>query len=326
MKSLSDFRRRLLAWYDRSARSLPWRRTCDPYRIWVSEIMLQQTRVAAVLPYYERFLERFPDVESLAAASEPEVLAAWSGLGYYSRARNMLRAARQIVECCGFPRDYDSIRALAGVGDYTAAAIASIAFGLQHAVVDGNVLRVLSRIANDAGDISSASTKRRLQDVATLFLDNQRPGDFNQALMELGATICVPGEPLCGECPLKRHCEARRAGVEKERPVKSVRGATRKVPLTLLVIEHNGKILLYQRQHPPMRGFWELPEALQVPLAQREGAARRFRHSIMNHNYEVTVERATLARAPKGMRWLSPSECEALPLTTMSRKALKLLR
>jgi len=326
MKSLSDFRRSLLAWYDRSARSLPWRRTCDPYRIWVSEIMLQQTRVAAVLPYYERFLERFPDVESLAEASEPEVLAAWSGLGYYSRARNMLKAARQIVERCGFPRDYESIRALAGVGDYTAAAIASIAFGLPHAVLDGNVLRVLSRIANDAGDISSALTKRRLGEIANLFLDNQRPGDFNQALMELGATICVPGQPLCGECPLKRHCEAHRAGVEKKRPVKAARGATRKVPLTLLVIEHEGKILLYQRQHPPMRGFWELPESLQVPLAQRGGVSRRFRHSIMNQNYEVTVERATLARAPKGMRWLNPSDLAALPLTTMSRKALRLLR
>lgn len=325
MKSLSEFRRSLLDWYKESARNLPWRRTRDPYRIWVSEIMLQQTRVAAVLPHYQRFLARFPDVESLAGATEAEALKAWSGLGYYSRARNLHKAARQIVEQGGFPRDYDSIRGLAGVGDYTAAAISSIAFGLPYAVVDGNVLRVLSRVANDQGDIGSAAARKRLREVAEIFLDRQRPGDFNQAVMELGATVCLPGRPRCGECPLKRHCEARRLGIEEQLPTKASRAAAREVPLTLLVIERGGKILLYQREYPPMRGFWELPEALHAPLAEREGAGRRFRHSIMNHNYVVTVERATLARAPKGFRWLSARERETLPLSTMSTKALKLL-
>jgi A/G-specific adenine glycosylase len=325
MKSLPDFRQSLLAWYGRAARNLPWRRTHDPFRIWVSEIMLQQTRVAAALPYYKRFLARFPDAKSLAAATEADVLSAWSGLGYYTRARNMRRAAQQIVEQGGFPRDYDSIRALAGVGDYTAAAVASIAFGLPHAVVDGNVLRVLSRVANDQGDIATAAAKKRLREIAEIFLDRERPGDFNQALMELGATVCLPTQPLCGKCPLKSHCEARRLGLQEELPVKAGRAAAHVVPLTLLAIERNGKILLYQREHPPMRGFWELPEAVQLPLAKREAPGRRFRHSIMNHNYVVTVERAQLARAPKGFRWLSVRERETLPLSTMSTKALKLL-
>lgn len=287
--------------------------------------MLQQTRVAAALPYYKRFLSRFPGVKALAEAAEADVLAAWSGLGYYARARNMRKAAQQIVERGGFPRDYDSIRALAGVGDYTAAAIASIAFGLPHAVVDGNVLRVLSRVANDQGDIASPAAKKRLREVAEIFLDRQRPGDFNQAVMELGATVCVPGQPLCGQCPLKRHCEARRLGLENELPVKAARTAMREVPLTLLLIERESRILFYLRGHPPMRGFWELPEALQAPHAEREGAPRRFRHSIMNHNYVVSVERAALARAPKGMRWLNARERETLPLSTMSIKALKAL-
>lgn len=325
MKSLSEFRRSLLNWYGKSARSLPWRRTHDPYRIWVSEIMLQQTRVAAVLPYYKQFLARFPDVKSLAEAPEAGVLAAWSGLGYYTRARNLRKAARQIVGQGGFPRDYDAIRALAGVGDYTAAAIASIAFGLAHAVVDGNVLRVLSRVVNDPGDISSVSTRKRLREVAEIFLDRKRPGDFNQAVMDLGATVCLPATPDCAKCPLKRHCEAHRLGLQQELPVKAARAAVREVPLTLLVIEREGKILFYLREAPPMRGFWELPEALQLPPAEREGTPRRFRHSIMNHNYVVTAQRAALARAPKGFRWLSARERETLPLSTMSIKALKLL-
>ena len=174
-------------------RDLPWRRTRDPYAIWISEIMLQQTRVAAVIPYYERFLKRFPRVEDLAQASETEVLSLWSGLGYYSRARNLQKAARQIVEAGGFPRDYASIRELAGVGDYTAAAVASIAFGLPHAAVDGNVRRVVMRLAGDAAADVGA--------IATQLLDRRDPGRWNQAVMELGATVCLPREPLCAGMP-----------------------------------------------------------------------------------------------------------------------------
>src|SRR6266516_234894 len=185
-----EFRKALLSWYAGAKRVLPWRETRDPYRIWISEVMLQQTRVAAVIPYYERFLARFPDLATLAAAPEQELLAAWGGLGYYSRARNLQRAAQQMRG--RFPSDYESIRALVGVGDYTAAAVASIAFGLPYAVVDGNVLRVLSRVTNDASDIGSLKTKKRMQALADTLLAQSDPGLYNQALMELGATVCLP--------------------------------------------------------------------------------------------------------------------------------------
>src|SRR5579862_6586746 len=195
---------RLLAWYDARHRDLPWRSTTDPYRIWVSEVMLQQTRAEAVIPYYERFLERFPNAAALAVASEQEVLAWWSGLGYYSRARHLHKAARLVAD--GFPKTYETIRELPGVGDYTAAAIGSIAFGLPHAVVDGNVLRVVARIENDAADIAAPRTRERFRTVAQNWLE-QAPADsfgaFNQALMELGATICLPRNPACTTCPVR---------------------------------------------------------------------------------------------------------------------------
>ena len=203
MPTIRSLRLKLTRWYDRAQRDLPWRRTRDPYAIWISEVMLQQTRVAAVIPYYHRFLERFPDAAALAQAPEPELLALWSGLGYYSRARNLQKAARQILESGTFPNDYASILELAGVGTYTAAAIASISFGLPHAVVDGNVRRVLARWTNDG----HADT----QQIADRLLDRRDPARWNQAVMELGATICLPREPLCGECPVAAHCASRRA-------------------------------------------------------------------------------------------------------------------
>src|ERR1035438_4678919 len=184
--------RLLVDWYRKGHRDLPWRRTTDPYRIWVSEIMLQQTRVQAAIPYYRRFLDRFPTVEALAAAAEQDVLTLWAGLGYYSRARNLRRAAQQVVAAGGFPRDYAAIRALPGIGDYTAAAIASIVFQLPYAAVDGNVLRVVARVENDAADIASPRTRERFRAIAREWMGRRQPGVFNQALMELGATVCVP--------------------------------------------------------------------------------------------------------------------------------------
>src|SRR5580700_932140 len=205
--NLAGIRRRLLAWYGKHKRDLPWRRTEDPYRIWISEIMLQQTRVAAVIPYYERFLALFPDVSALASAPEQDLLAAWAGLGYYSRARNLQKAARAIVELAQFPTDYAALRDLPGVGDYTAAAVASIAFGMPHAALDGNVLRVLSRVAAERGDIKSQVVRRRLGALADTLLDRRRPGEFNQAMMELGATVCLPKQPMCVRCPIQLHCQ-----------------------------------------------------------------------------------------------------------------------
>src|ERR1051325_9770915 len=208
------------AWYARGHRDLPWRPTAGPYRIWVSEIMLQQTRAQAVIPYYERFLQRFPTVEALAAAAEDVVLTQWSGLGYYSRARNLRRAAQAVVESGGFPREYAAIRALAGIGDYTAAAIASMAFQLPHAVLDGNVLRVVARVENDAADIAYARTRERFRATAQSWLVPRDPGRFNQALMELGATVCLPRNPLCLVCPVAACCRAREEGTAAQLPVK----------------------------------------------------------------------------------------------------------
>ncbi len=301
------FRLRLLAWYDTAARDLPWRRTRDPYRIWISEVMLQQTRVAAVVPYYEGFLDRFPNVESLARAPEAEVLAAWSGLGYYSRVRNLCKAAIWILGRGRFPDSYEAIRAMPGVGEYTAAAIASLAFGIPHAVVDGNVVRVLSRVS---------CSNEGIKPLAGQLLDRMDPGRYNQALMELGAVICLPKAPRCAECPLRKMCRAAREGRQGEFPAKKPRPAAIRVSKTLLLIERRGKLLLRMHQ-----GFWELPEAGDLPAASPGPELGRFRHSILNRNYTVTVVPARLRGTPKGFEWVADPK----PVSTVARKALALV-
>jgi A/G-specific adenine glycosylase len=318
------FRSRLMKWYAGAARQLPWRRTRDPYRIWISEVMLQQTRVAAVIPFYERFVEAFPDFEGLARARESAVVRAWSGLGYYSRARNLLRAARQVAERGEFPRDYDSIRELPGIGDYTAAAVASIAFGLPYAVLDGNVARVLSRLTNEWGDIGSARTRSRLRELAFQLLDRRRSGEFNQAIMELGATICLPKTPDCARCPVSGCCEALRLGTQDELPVKLRRAAVSRIRRTLLVVEKDGKLLLWRRRQNPMAGFWELPEPSHLPGATVLRSLGTFRHSITNHNYTFEVAAARVNEAPAGFRWLRQSCLHERPLSTTAKKALRL--
>ncbi len=296
----------------------------DPYRIWISEIMLQQTRVAAVIPYYEKFLDRFPDVAALARAPEAAVLASWSGLGYYSRARNLRKAARQILERGGFPRDCAGLGQLAGIGDYTAAAIASIAFGRPHAVLDGNVIRVLSRLAVEDGDITAAATRSRLRNIAEGLLDRRRPGEFNQALMELGATVCLPRAPLCGSCPLRESCRAFREGRQDALPVKRPAARRLAVEVTLLVVKRRGCVLLWKRPAGSQRlaGFWELPEAEQLPAAVIRGSLGVFRHSITNHLYRCSVVEASLRRVPKGFRWVDRQELARIPLSTTARKAV----
>ena len=320
-------RRCLLAWYREHQRDLPWRRTRDPYAIWISEIMLQQTRVTAALPYYQGFLVRFPDVAALAAAPEQELLAAWAGLGYYSRARNLQRAAKQILDQGDFPRDYVSLRNLAGVGEYTAAAIASIAFDLPYAVVDGNVARVVSRLAAERGNIDSATVRKGLREFAGRMLDPKHPGEYNQALMELGAVICLPKQPQCSLCPLANQCEARRAGLEKELPVKTARVKPAGVEKRLVVIEKLGSVLLWQRPHGSRRlaGFWELPEVGQVPGARLTGEAGRFRHTIVNTTYFFEVCRGSSRRCPDGFKWLSLARIHEIPLSTTAKKALACL-
>jgi len=219
---LASFRKQLLAWFRQFQRDLPWRRTKDPYRIWVSEIMLQQTRVAAVIPYYQRFLARFPDVRALAEAPQEEVLRLWSGLGYYSRARNLQKAAQQIVALHSgeLPQDEESILALPGIGSYTGAAILSIAFGAKHAVLDGNVARVLARLGAIRGDLRESHRWQALQKTAGDLLSPKSPGAWNQAMMELGAMVCTPRAPQCLVCPAAKFCRARQWGDPESFPEK----------------------------------------------------------------------------------------------------------
>ena len=318
----------LLTWYSANKRDLPWRRTRDPYHIWLAEIMLQQTRVAAVIPYYERFLQRFPTVAALAAAPEQELLAAWSGLGYYSRARNLQKAAKNVQDAGRFPSDYNSIKQLPGIGDYTAAAVASIAFSQPYAVLDGNVLRVLSRISAERGDIQTPLTRGRLQQLANRLLDRKRPGEFNQALMELGATICLPRQPQCPSCPVAGSCEARLRGMQYEIPIRSRTGTHERMEKCLLLIERRGKVLLWQRPAGSRRlaGFWELPEPEQIPQARIIRTVGAFRHTIVNTRFHVQVLRATVTKVSAGFYWKDTKCLHAFPLSTTSKKALACLQ
>jgi A/G-specific adenine glycosylase len=320
---LRAIRKALARWYEASRRDLPWRRTRDPYRVWISEIMLQQTRVAAVIPYYHRFLDRFPSVEALAAAGDDELLAAWAGLGYYSRARNLREAARRIAALGGFPQTHPEILALPGIGPYTAAAVASIAFDLPFAVLDGNVMRVLARLTHDDGDIGAPSTRTRMQLSAQRLLDPANAAVHNQAMMELGATICLPREPKCEFCPVLADCAARAAGLERQLPVKLRKVEIRRVRRTLLAVIRDGQILLWQRSRDAamLGGFWELPEPHQLPEATHRRVVCSFSHAITNHIYEFQVERGRAAALP-GLLWMPLAELSSLPLSTVARKAL----
>jgi A/G-specific adenine glycosylase len=323
-QSLPRFRKALLGWYDAEKRDLPWRRNNDFYPVWISEIMLQQTRVEAVTPYFLRFMELFPDVRALAGAEESRVLAAWSGLGYYSRARNLHRAAKTIAEE-GEPRDFVSIRALAGVGDYTASAIASIALGEPRAAVDGNVMRVISRLGNDAADIRAGKTRRRFAEEAARLLDRRRPGDFNQAMMELGATVCTPKTPDCSRCPVARFCGARTAGTAAQLPVKLAGKPAREVALDVAVLARDGRIFLVERASSERRlaGFHELPGKRDLPGA-RFRAAGEFTHQIVNDRFRVRVwVTGRASRLPAG-EWIAAADLGGIPVTTTAKKALRL--
>jgi len=278
---LREFRRRLLAWFHARKRALPWRATRDPYRIWLSEVMLQQTRVAAVLPYYQRFLKLFPNVRALARAPEHDVLEAWAGLGYYSRARNLQRAAQEIVRhhSARFPRRLEDALGLPGVGRYTAAAVLSIAYGAPLAVLDGNVARVLARLGAVRGDVRQPARWRQFEAAAQILLTPKHASSWNQAMMELGATVCTPRTPTCGECPVERFCRARALGLEEKLPEKRTKRAPEDVRLaaavlldaqrrTILVKSHNGAVDgLFSR-------MWQFP-AVRV-ARDAEGTLRRY--------------------------------------------------
>jgi len=312
------FCRRLLAWYDIHARDLPWRASHDPYRVWLSEIMLQQTRVAAVIEHYHEFLRRFSTIEKLAAAREASVLAAWSGLGYYRRARMMHAAAKVIVHEHGgkFPTSEPGLRTLPGIGRYTAAAIASIAFGEPVAVVDGNVERVLQRLSG------RRLGGEELWTAAENLLDAKRPGDFNQAMMELGAVVCAPRAPACLTCPVVELCTTRGELPATTKPVPQKK---REIHYALDCRKRNGRddeVFLVQRTRDAslMAGMWELPE-----LAAMKGTGNpsfALRHSITVTNYTVLVWQNVPASHVSG-KWISVERLGQVALTGLARKILR---
>ncbi len=285
--------------------------------------MLQQTRVATVLPYYERFLKRFPDFESLADAPESDLLAHWAGLGYYYRARNLQKAAQLMRDRGQFPVSFEEIRNLPGVGDYTAAAVASIGLGLPHATVDGNVLRVLSRVFDDATDISSSTGRRHFSNLADNLLDREDPGAFNQAMMELGATICLPKRPQCLVCPVSERCRARRNGRENELPIKLKRENSVEQERRVFWIERKGEVLVWQRPATSrlMPGFWELPEGGQLAGISEERRLGSFRHTITFHKYRFEVIEAVAHGSADGLQWIRLGELDCIPTSTILRKA-----
>jgi A/G-specific adenine glycosylase len=344
----AELRRDLLAWFARCARDLPWRRTRDAYAIWISEAMLQQTRVEVVEPYFARFMARFPTVAELAAASEDEVAAAWSGLGYYRRARALRAAAGAIVERHGgrFPDTPAEARRLPGVGPYTAGAVLSIAYGVRAPVVDGNVARVFARWFALEQPLGSPALARELWGRAEELLPPETeppgagPGAWNQALMELGALVCAPRGPRCAECPVERHCRARREGRVRELPRPAPRRTAVDVRLEVALVESGGRALLVRRPAGGrMAGLWELPTrevagpaggvaGLWPPefgLLLREREPRgEVTHSITHHRIRARVRVAELFEpAPPGAAWASAAEAAELPLTGMARKILR---
>jgi A/G-specific adenine glycosylase len=343
-KNLSSIRRKLLRWYDKHRRDLPWRRTRDPYAIWIAETMLQQTQVATVTPYYERFLDELPTVQALHRAPLRRVLTLWSGLGYYRRAENLKKSAREIVRNHGgcLPDSYDALLALPGVGDYTAGALMSIAFQRSYPAIDGNARRVLNRLFIPKND-------RELRQAARLLVPVSRPGYFNQGLMELGATICVPKDPLCLRCPLAVHCAAWTKGQQAESFRIKKSAPTQDIEWPLAIIRQDGKVLLRQRiSKGLLAGLWEFPGGAKTPhkslrqslatqLAELSGTLRQarrigeFRHSITNQKIRSSIY---LIDLPKGMkvrlpdrrwRWLSPSSLRDFPVSSMTFKAHKIL-
>src|SRR5215469_9918047 len=311
-RNLPRLRLALLAWYEANRRELPWRRTQDPYRVWVSEIMLQQTRVAAVLPRYESFLKKFPSVRRLAAVPESSVLAEWSGLGYYRRARNLHAAAKIVNGKHGgvFPRTAQGWRELPGIGRYTAAAISSIAFGEPVAVLDGNVKRVLGRLGHIRSEGESWLAAEAL-------LDGDRPGDFNQAMMELGALVCLPRQPRCSSCPIQSFC--RSCGKDRENRVPPAR-AKREIAYALVRNHASLRLVRRAADDSLMPGMWELPQADRVRTSERP--LFTVRHSITVTDYVVSVVAQDDSAARLGT-WVRISRLNNIPLTGLAKKILR---
>ncbi len=328
---------RLLAWYERSKRRLPWRDQPDPYAVWVSEIMLQQTRVETVIPYFERWMQLFPDIPALAAASQQDVLKAWEGLGYYSRARSLHRAAQQVCELYGgkLPTDVAQLRSLSGIGRYTAGAIASIAFGKDEPALDGNIRRVLSRIYNVTEPAASPAGQARLWELAGSLLPAGHAGDFNQALMDLGSAVCTPRRPLCSTCPVEEFCQARQLGLQEERPVTLPKAPIPHYTVTAAVLARDGMVLLGRRpQKGLLGGLWEFPGGKCLPDEPLDVCLRReieeelgirvevgghlglYRHAYTH--YRVTLHAFACQPAPGEQRQPQPLHASELAWVTLA--------
>jgi len=347
---------RLLAWFDGHARDLPWRREPSPYRTLVSELMLQQTVVATVVPYFQRFVARWPEVAALAAAREDDVLAMWSGLGYYARARNLHRAARAVVERHGgaLPADEQALAELPGVGPYTAAAVAAIAFGRRTFALDGNAARVVARLAGVAAPIDRPATRAQLRVLGQDWVPPDRPGTFAEAVMELGATVCTPRSPECARCPVAAGCQARATARTAEIPARSPRRARRVLRVACARIFREGRVLLVKQRTGLLAGTWGLPASelppdeasagqVLVPALRRLGVEPRrltpagdVRHVFTHRDVTATVfdttpaterprrEAATARHATDdGARWVSPHELKALAVSSFLRKLLE---
>ena len=333
----------LLAWYDQHARTLPWRGIHDPYRTWVSETMLQQTRVETVMGYYARFLERFPTVADLAAAPEDDVLKMWEGLGYYSRARNLHKGAKQVMTEYGgvIPADVEQLRKISGIGPYTAGAIASIAFDQPVPAVDGNVIRIVSRLRGIRENVGIPSVRRALEGEAASLVQQLRPGDFNQALMDLGSAICMPGTPSCEKCPLRDECDAYAAGDAEDLPVLPRKNPPKVIDYAVCLIFSGDRVLMRQRTETMLKGLWVFPMAegkltlRQVPAAvkkltklaakdvQSAGEAKHvFTHQIWQMQlYTMTVPED--AQAPNGYQFIPVGEMHTLAIPTAVKAAVK---
>ena len=347
--SPSRLRARLLAWYGAHHRDLPWRRTRDPYRILVAEFLLQRTRIASGTPYYERFIARFPTVRDLAEARLDDVLAVWEGLGFYRRARHLHAAAKAIVEQYGgsVPASYEDLATLPGIGPYTAGAVASIAFGKPVPAVDGNVVRVIARLFRIREDVSNAPTRRQIGELAAQLVSPDVPGAFNQALMELGATICTPTSPACDRCPLEGQCMARLAGEERRIPLSRERQPTRIVPVAFALIESRGRVLLVRRQTAELLGgLWALPggemptpgsDRTKLPILVKEQSGVEIElgprwspveRTFSHRKWSGSIYRGIPVRRPKDgrrSRWIPIPEALDLPLVPFHRKALESL-
>ena len=346
--SIPDFSEALLHWYNQNARDLPWRKDPHPYAVWVSEIMLQQTRVETVIPYFERWMRSFPTLAALASASQQQVLAAWEGLGYYGRARNLHKSAQIVMERYGgdLPSDLDSLSKLAGIGRYTAGAIGSIAFGLDTAALDGNIRRVLARLFDVSEPARSAAGEKRLWELAEIHLPHGRAAEYNQALMDLGAMICTPRQPDCKSCPLHSNCLALARGTVEERPARQQRQPTPRYIVTAAVIWREGNVLIAQRPaNGLLGGLWEFPGGKQQPGEDLVGCLKReiqeelqakievgaelgvYRHAYTHfkvtlHAFQCCLENGDQPQPieAQDLRWVRPVELAKYPMGKIDRQ------